>query len=80
MGEIKGETYHKKEKILEFPLWLNGVNSVLEALEADSIPGPAQWVKDPALPQLWLRLQLWLRSDPWPGNSICLRAAKSEKK
>ena len=22
----------------------------------------------------------WLRSDPWPGNPICLRAAKKEKK
>jgi len=29
-----------------------------------SIPSPAQWVKDPAWPQLWLG------SDPWPGSSI----------
>ena len=43
-----------------------------------SIPCPAQWIKDPA--QLWHRLQLWLRSDPWPGNSIYHRAAKKEKK
>ena len=28
----------------------------------------AQWVKDPELPQLWHRSQLWLRFDPWPGN------------
>ena len=28
-----------------------------------SIPRPAQWVKDPAMPQLQLRLQLQLRSD-----------------
>ena len=26
------------------------------------IPGLAQWVKFPALPQLWRRLQTWLRS------------------
>ena len=26
------------------------------------IPGPEQQVKDPALPQLWLRF------DPWPVN------------
>ena len=28
----------------------------------------AQRVKDPALPQLWRRLQLWCGFDPWPGN------------
>ena len=31
-------------------------------LGACSIPGPVQWVKDLALPQLWLGF------DPWPGN------------
>ena len=35
--------------------------------------------KDPALPQLQRRLQRRLRSDPWPGNSICLGAAKKRK-
>ena len=40
-------------------------------------PQPAQWVKDPALPQLWLRSHLQLRSDPWPRNSICHKAAKN---
>ena len=44
------------------------------------IPHPAQWVKNLALPQLWLRLQLWLRSDPWPKNSICHGVAKKKKK
>lgn len=43
-------------------------------------PSPAHWVKDPSL-QLLLgfvscRLQLLLGFDPWPGNSICCRAAK----
>ena len=28
-------------------------------------------VKDLALPQLWLWSRLQLRSDPWPGSSIC---------
>ena len=28
----------------------------------------AQWVKDPALLQLWRSLQLWLGFHPWPGN------------
>ena len=27
----------------------------------------------------WHRSQLWLRTDPWPRNSICHRAAKKEK-
>ena len=43
------------------------------------IPGPAQWVKDPALLQLQLRLQLWLGSDLWPGNSIGLGKAEKKK-
>ena len=38
-------------------------------------PGPAHWVKDLALPQLWLG------SDPWPRNSIYLEGGqKWEKK
>ena len=40
---------------------------------------PAQWVKDPASPQLWLGSKLQLRSDSWPGNSMCCGAAKNEK-
>ena len=44
------------------------------------IPSLAQWDKDPALPQLQCRWQLRLRSDPWPRNSICCRAAKKGKK
>ena len=33
---------------------------------------PAGWngLKDPVLPELWCRLQLWLGCDPWPGDSI----------
>ena len=47
---------------------------------AGLIPGPAQQVKDPALPQLWRRAQRQLGSDPWPGNSMCCGAATREKK
>ena len=44
------------------------------------MPGPAQGVKDPAVPQLWRRSQLQLRSDPWPRSSGCHRVAKKGKK
>ena len=37
----------------------------LEHWDAGFIPSLTQWVKGPALPQLWPRWQLWLRSDPW---------------
>ena len=46
---------------------------------AGLIPSPAQWVKDLALLQLQLRWQLWLRSGPWPGKSICFRETKKKK-
>lgn len=36
-------------------------------------PGLAQWVKAATLPELRLR------SDPWPQNSRCCRAAKKER-
>ena len=51
----------------------------LEPWDPDSNPSPAQWVKDPALPQ-WHRSQLWLGSNPWWRNSICCGVAKKEKK
>ena len=54
-----------------FPLWCSGVSM---------LGGLTQWAKDPALLQLQLGLQLWLGSHPWPGISICHRAAKKKKK
>ena len=31
-----------------------------------------QWVKDPSLPQLRCRSQLWLGFSPWPRNFLML--------
>ena len=49
----------KKTQFLEFPLWCSRIGSVVGALGHRFDPWPdTQWVKDLALPQLWLRLQL----------------------
>ena len=32
------------------------------------VPVVGQWVKDPALLQMWHRSPLWFVFDPWPGN------------
>ena len=57
-----------------------GLEASLERWDSGSIPRLAQWVKDLALPQLQHRSQLWLGSDPSPGNSICHRVAQKKKK
>ena len=46
------------------------------------VPSLAQHtgLKDPALLKLQRLSHLWLGYDPWPGNSVCGRAAKNEKK
>ena len=49
----------------------------LECQDEGSSPSPTEWVKDPMLPQLWLRSKLRLGSDPWPGSSMCLGAAQN---
>ena len=50
-----------------------------ESWDAGLIPSLAQWVKDPVLPQLQLRLRLWLGSDPWPRRSISFRQSEMKK-
>ena len=63
------------------PCGARGSAVSLEHWNVSSIPGPAQCVKAPLLPQLlWQRLQLWLGSDPWCENSTCQRVARERKK
>ena len=56
-----------------------GLVASLQAQDASSIPGLAQWTQWIKGLQLWLRLHLRLRSDPRPRNFICRRVAKKEK-
>ena len=53
----------------EFPLWYSGLRIWCGFCSGEcSIPSLGQWVKDPALPQLWCRSKLWLGCNPWPRN------------
>ena len=56
-----------------------GSTASWEHWDAGSILSPAQWVKGSGVATLWLRLQLCLGSDPWPGNSMCLGEPKKLK-
>ena len=78
-GAVQEKAKKKKKRkkeihLLEFPLWCNGSVTSWEHWDAGSIPGLAQWVKGLVQPQLQLKSQPWLGSDPWPGDSICPRA------
>lgn len=64
-ARVGGAVVQREEtRIREFSLGCNGIGSVLGALDAGSIPG---WHSGLRIRPL---LQLRLRSDPWPGNSI----------
>ena len=79
----KKEKKKKKKRVIPIQSSWGGATGLAASLEfrdAGCILGPAQWVKDLVLPQLQCRLPLQLGSDPWPGNSMCCRAAKKEKK
>ena len=44
-----------------------------------SIPGPVQWLKDPAMLQLWCRLQLWLRLGNFHMPQVQLKKMKKQQ-
>ena len=46
--------------------WVNDLACLCGS--ASSIPSPAQWIRDLVLLQLWQRLRLGLRFNPWPRN------------
>ena len=73
------ETYQIRRLLQGLPLWRSGVSNILGTARTQvHVPGSAQWVKDPALPQLWLSPQLGC--DPWPRSSRCLGAAKKKER
>ena len=71
---------HWKMALVEFLLWHNGISVSVQCQVSDLIPAWNSGLKDPVLPQLQCRSQLWLGSDPWPWNSICCKVAKKKKK
>ena len=77
--KTKTKTKTKKQKILGVPAVVQRDQWCLCSARMQ-VRSPA-WhsgLKDPVLPPLQPRLQLWLRSDPWPGNFICHGEAKNE--
>lgn len=62
---------------LEFVLWLKGIGCVSGAPGCRIDPQPGTEL---SLLQLCFRSQLWLRHDPWLGNSVCCRLAKNKIK
>ena len=59
-----------------------GLAASLEQWDSGSVPGPAQCVKDPLLPQLWhsCRSQLWLLTLSPPKKNKKEKKKKKKKK
>ena len=65
---------------MEFLLWRKGIAGISAVPRHSLNPRLflAQWAKK--YPQVGRRSQLQLRYDPWPGKSICCKAAKKKTK
>ena len=46
--------------------WVKNLSAVVQV--PVQFPAWCLGLRDPALPQLWHRSQLWLTFNPWPGN------------
>ena len=64
---------------MEFLLWCSRLRIWHCLCGTDLNPGPAKWVKDLVLPQLWHRLQLGLGFNPRPRNSHMLWVHHKQK-
>ena len=58
--------------------WVENPPAVAQATAEVQVPSLVQWVKDPALPQLWRRSQLRLRFCPSQGD-YAMRVAQTNK-
>lgn len=70
-----GDGKCSEEVTRELWIWRNEISGNLGAPGPCWIPYPAQWVKDPELPAAAAEVVTVA-----PGNSICHRVAKKEKK
>ena len=70
----------KKKTEMKFPIWLNEISRVSAVPGCRLDPAWHSGLKDPALLQLQHRLQLQLRSEPWPWNPINLQGSLKKKK
>ena len=71
-------------KLILFVIQYHNQDIYIDSVKHDkkdlAVPTVVQWVKGLALPQLWHRLQLWLRFDPLPENFHMLQVEQKKKK
>ena len=62
--------------------WVKNPTAATEGAAKTQVQSLDQWsgLKDPVLPQLWCRSQLWLGFSIWPRNFHMLRVLPLKKK